>query len=38
MAIEGFVAHLAACEDVGDRVTNKLAHALSPVAAGVGFG
>ena len=38
MAIEGFVAHLAARENVGDCVTDELADALSPVAAGVGFG
>ena len=34
MAIECFVAHLAASEYVGDRMTDQLADALDPVAYG----
>ena len=38
VAIEGFVAHLAASENVGDRMTDQLADALEPVARGARLG
>jgi hypothetical protein len=38
MTIQGLIDHLAAREDVRDRVTDQFADALGPVAGGMQFG
>ena len=38
MTIQGLINHLAARENVRDRVTDQFADALDPVTRGVGFG
>jgi hypothetical protein len=38
MTIQGFVNHLAARENVRDRVTDQFADALGPVTGGMQFG